>query len=180
MAFVSASPSAVPRAVARPAACTLSLSPPLSPTPSPRPISSRRALLTAGALAAVGVALGPSAPRASAAPAVQAEDVKEGTGAELLAGVDASVKMHYTLTLGGFDGRVVDSSRTRGRPFSYRRTKGRGGVIAGWDEGVTGMKVGGRRRLVIPPELGYGERDVGPIPAGSVLYFDIELLGVSA
>lgn len=61
----------------------------------------------------------------------------------------------------------------------YKRTDGRGGVIAGWDQGVTGMKVGGRRRLTVPAALGYGARTMGPIPAASVLFFDIELLKVS-
>eukprot|EP00173_Palmaria_palmata_P001345 Plantae.Rhodophyta-Palmaria_palmata.ctg17408.p1 GENE.Plantae.Rhodophyta-Palmaria_palmata.ctg17408~~Plantae.Rhodophyta-Palmaria_palmata.ctg17408.p1 ORF type:complete len:107 (-),score=19.39 Plantae.Rhodophyta-Palmaria_palmata.ctg17408:171-443(-) len=87
--------------------------------------------------------------------------------------------MHYTLTLDGFDGRVIDSSRTRGRPFSYVRENGRGGVIAGWDEGVTGMRVGGMRNIVVPSEKGYGERGAGyVIPPSSTLYFQIELLGV--
>lgn len=134
---------------------------------------SRRAFLRGA-----GGALAAAALRASAVDTVDVEEVTEGTGAEIVAGATCSVKMHYTLTLGGFDGKVVDSSRTRGRPFSYVRKEGRGGVILGWDEGVTGMKVGGRRRIVVPSSKGYGERGGGPIPPGSTLYFDIELLGV--
>lgn len=107
-------------------------------------------------------------------------DVSVGTGAEVVAG--KNVKVHYTLTLGGWEGegdaKVIDSSRSRGRPFSY--TSGAGQVIKGWDAGVTGMKVGGKRKLIIPPALGYGDRGAGGIiPGGATLYFDIELLAVS-
>ena len=95
-----------------------------------------------------------------------------GTGREAKAGDHVTV--HYTGTLE--NGSKFDSSRDRHRPFEFDLGAGR--VIRGWDEGVAGMKVGGRRRLVIPPELGYGQRAMGPIPAGSTLHFDVELLDV--
>jgi peptidylprolyl isomerase len=95
-----------------------------------------------------------------------------GAGAEARAG--HHVVVHYTGTLE--DGKKFDSSRDRGQPFHFPLGGGR--VIRGWDEGVAGMKVGGRRTLVIPPDLGYGSRAVGPIPAGSTLVFDVELLDV--
>jgi peptidylprolyl isomerase len=103
---------------------------------------------------------------------LQYHDEQVGTGAEAKAG--DHVVVHYTGTL--TDGKKFDSSRDRGQPFHFPLGAGR--VIRGWDEGVAGMKVGGRRRLVIPPELGYGSRPVGPIPPNSTLMFDVELLDV--
>jgi FKBP-type peptidyl-prolyl cis-trans isomerase len=103
---------------------------------------------------------------------LQYRDDVVGDGPEARAGQTVSV--HYTGTFP--DGRKFDSSRDRGQPFQFPLGGGR--VIRGWDEGVAGMKVGGRRTLVIPPDLGYGSRDNGPIPANSVLHFDVELLGV--
>lgn len=103
-----------------------------------------------------------------------------GTGEEAVSGKMVSV--HYTGWL--FDpaaadtkGRKFDSSRDRGSPFSFPLGAGR--VIAGWDQGVAGMKVGGQRTLTIPPELGYGARGAGGvIPPGATLVFDVELLAV--
>jgi len=103
---------------------------------------------------------------------LQYRDDKVGDGQEAKAGDHVSV--HYTGTLQ--NGSKFDSSRDRGQPFQFPLGGGR--VIRGWDEGVAGMKVGGRRRLVIPPELGYGSRPVGPIPPNSTLVFDVELLDV--
>ncbi|HEX2189400.1 MAG TPA: FKBP-type peptidyl-prolyl cis-trans isomerase [Longimicrobiaceae bacterium] len=99
-------------------------------------------------------------------------DDRVGTGAEATRG--RTVAVHYTGTL--TDGTKFDSSRDRGDPFEF--PLGAGMVIRGWDEGVQGMKVGGRRTLLIAPELGYGARPVGPIPANSTLVFDVELLDV--
>ncbi|MBY0339447.1 MAG: FKBP-type peptidyl-prolyl cis-trans isomerase [Acetobacteraceae bacterium] len=107
-------------------------------------------------------------------------DITEGTGTMALAGKTVSV--HYTGWL--FDanapenkGRKFDSSRDRGEPFSF--PLGQGHVIAGWDRGVAGMRIGGHRRLTIPPEMGYGARGAGGvIPPNATLVFDVELLGV--
>lgn len=103
---------------------------------------------------------------------VERRDITAGTGAE--AAVGDKVTVHYVGTLP--DGKVFDSSRDRGAPFTF--SLGRGEVIRGWDEGVLGMRVGGTRRLTIAPDYGYGERAIGPIPANSVLIFEVELLGV--
>ena len=99
-------------------------------------------------------------------------ELAPGTGESASPGKPVSV--HYTGWL--TDGTKFDSSRDRGQPFKFGL--GAGQVIRGWDEGVAGMKVGGRRRLVIPPSLGYGDRGTGPIPGGATLIFHVELLGV--
>jgi hypothetical protein len=99
-------------------------------------------------------------------------DVVVGTGPSPRPGQTAVV--HYTGTL--TDGTKFDSSRDKGQPYEF--PLGRGTVIRGWDEGVATMKVGGRRRLVVPPALGYGPMPRPGIPANSTLVFDIELLGV--
>jgi peptidylprolyl isomerase len=97
-------------------------------------------------------------------------DMVEGKGATPKSGQTVSV--HYIGTLE--NGTKFDSSRDRGRPFEF--TLGAGQVIKGWDEGLSTMKVGGRRQLIIPPGLGYGSRGIGPIPPNSTLVFDVELL----
>ncbi len=105
-------------------------------------------------------------------PQVLSKDTVVGTGDTAEPG--DLVTVHYT---GRFvDGRVFDSSIARGEPFQF--ILGTGQVIAGWDQGIIGMRVGGKRELSIPPELGYGKNDYGPIPGNSTLIFDIELLKV--
>lgn len=103
---------------------------------------------------------------------LQISELSAGTGEEARSGQNVSV--HYTGWL--TDGTKFDSSRDRGQPFTFGL--GRGQVIKGWDEGVAGMKVGGRRRLTIPSELGYGRQGAGPIPPGATLVFTVELLKV--
>jgi FKBP-type peptidyl-prolyl cis-trans isomerase FkpA len=100
-------------------------------------------------------------------------DIQVGTGDQALAGM--LVTVHYTGWL--TDGKKFDSSRDRSRPFDFQL--GAGNVIRGWDEGVQGMRVGGQRRLIIPPSLGYGQRGApGAIPPNATLIFDVELLKV--
>ncbi len=103
---------------------------------------------------------------------LQYVELVEGTGAQPIAG--QTVVVHYTGTL--TDGSKFDSSRDRNQPFSFKI--GAGQVIQGWDEGLATMKIGGRRKLVIPAKLGYGDRGVGPIPGGATLLFDVELLKI--
>jgi FKBP-type peptidyl-prolyl cis-trans isomerase len=155
-----------------------------------RPAGRLVTLLLAGAVIACGSTT-PSeqAPPPAAAAAPQAEpdvaqlvvsDLRAGTGA--LAQSGSIVTVHYTGWLydpKGVDtkGAKFDSSRDSGRPFQFQL--GAGQVIAGWDQGVAGMKVGGQRRLVIPSSLGYGQRGAGGvIPPGAALVFDVELLDV--
>jgi len=104
-------------------------------------------------------------------------DTKVGTGPSPKPG--QTVVVHYTgwLYEGGKKGKKFDSSLDRGQPFEF--PLGKGQVIAGWDEGVATMKVGGKRTLIIPPALGYGARGAGGvIPPNATLIFDVELLGV--
>ena len=125
----------------------------------------------------------PPVPVTEAGPQLLTEELRQGIGDVARSGMQ--VVVHYTGWLYqsnalGYRGRKFDSSRDRGRPFVFRLGEGR--VIRGWEVGVPGMRVGGVRRLVIPPEMAYGNRDVGNglIPPGSTLVFEIELLGVES
>jgi peptidylprolyl isomerase len=101
------------------------------------------------------------------------QDIVQGEGVSPNPG--QKVLVHYTGWL--LNGDQFDSSRDQGRPFSFNLGKGQ--VIKGWDEGVSTMKLGGKRKLVIPPELGYGARGAGDsIPPNAILIFEVELLGV--
>lgn len=100
------------------------------------------------------------------------QDTKQGLGREAIRGT--TVVVHYTGKL--TNGKVFDSSLDRGEPFSFQL--GQGQVIQGWERGIVGMKEGGKRKLTIPPQYGYGARAVGPIPANSTLVFDVELIKV--
>jgi peptidylprolyl isomerase len=136
---------------------------------------SRRTLLGLSALALVAVACDDDEKgnRVTTPSGLQYEDIKVGDGAQPQAG--QTVIVHYTGTL--TDGTKFDSSRDRGQPFSFRL--GTGEVIKGWDEGLSTMKVGGQRKLTIPPDLGYGSRGAGGvIPPNATLVFDVELLDV--
>ena len=114
-----------------------------------------------------------TAAESTAATALKMEDLKVGTGAEAVAGKTVSV--HYTGWL--TDGKKFDSSLDRGQPFEFQL--GAGQVIQGWDKGVAGMKVGGKRKLTIPSDMGYGARGAGGvIPPNATLVFEVELLGV--
>ncbi len=142
-------------------------------------------VIAAAALAGSAMAQSPPPSPQPAFPAAEAAllvtDLVKGIGDEALPGM--VVIVHYTGWLydesaADFRGREFDSSRKRGQPFSFPLGGGR--VIRGWDDGIPGMKVGGVRRLVIPPGLAYGNRSVGngAIPPGSTLMFEVELLAV--
>ena len=129
----------------------------------------------AGALALLGLvactATEDSNPTASSDLVI--EDVAIGSGAVAASG--DSVTVHYVGTL--LNGTQFDSSYSRNQPFTFRI--GAGQVIQGWERGVPGMRVGGKRRLTIPPSLGYGNQANGPIPANSTLRFEIDLLSIA-
>jgi FKBP-type peptidyl-prolyl cis-trans isomerase len=99
-------------------------------------------------------------------------DIRPGTGPEAKAG--DTLVVNYLGTL--MDGKKFDSSYDRNQPFELKL--GAGDVIQGWDLGLVGMKVGGKRELIIPPDLGYGPNPIGPIPPNSTLKFEIELLAI--
>jgi FKBP-type peptidyl-prolyl cis-trans isomerase len=123
----------------------------------------------------------PATPASSAKPAgrltasgLRIEDLQEGTGA--MAEKGRHIEVHYTGWLA--DGSKFSSSRDSGRPYPF--TLGAAEVIPGWDEGIPGMKIGGKRRLTIPPQLAYGSQGTpgGPIPPNATLVFEIELIDV--
>ena len=143
-----------------------------------RPVT-RRNLGPAGLGLATGLAYRQHAVTADFAKTgsgLQYLDLKEGTGATPEPG--QTVQVHYNGWLDDFGdaGRKFDSSLDRGRPLSF--AVGTGRVIKGWDEALLTMKVGGKRRVIIPPELGYGSKGIGPIPGGATLYFEMNLMAV--
>jgi FKBP-type peptidyl-prolyl cis-trans isomerase len=153
----------------------------LTAPPSPEPIASAEPSASAAPSAAPAPAPAPAPTPSAAPPAAPTNeklgsvDVTVGKGQAAKSGDKVSVNYVGKLP----DGKEFDASAKHGKPFEFQL--GQGGVIKGWDQGVVGMKVGGKRRLTIPPSLAYGDRGVpGVIPPGSTLTFDIELLGVNA
>jgi len=130
-------------------------------------------LLAVSVLLAAACGGGGDSPSPSADGTLVSQDLVVGTGATAATG--DTVTVNYVGTLA--NGTKFDSSYDRGQPFTFRL--GAGQVIAGWDQGVVGMRVGGKRRLTIPPSLGYGGQANGPIPANSTLIFEIELLSIA-
>lgn len=104
---------------------------------------------------------------------VAVEDLVVGTGSTAVAG--DTLNVHYTGWLA--DGTKFDSSYDRGQTYAFRL--GAGQVIAGWDQGLAGMKVGGKRRLIIPPSLAYGSSGYGPIPGNATLKFEVDLVSIN-
>jgi FKBP-type peptidyl-prolyl cis-trans isomerase len=151
-------------------------------TMPPDPVAVSVATTTAATPPASAAAPASAAPSASAAPTpgpdanakLVSTDLVIGKGAEAKTG--SKVSVHYVGTL--TDGKEFDSSRKRGKPFVF--TLGQGAVIRGWDQGVVGMKVGGKRKLVIPSALAYGPQGRPPIiPPNATLNFEIELIEVN-
>lgn len=134
----------------------------------------RSLFLTALVLAATAAAAATKPPRTVVlSDGLKYVDLKIGSGPEPAAG--QTVRVHYVGRL--LDGTKFDSSRDRGQPFEF--ALGQGSVIAGWDEGIKTMRVGGRRKLIVPPQLGYGAEGAGDkIPPNATLVFDVELLGI--
>jgi FKBP-type peptidyl-prolyl cis-trans isomerase FkpA len=122
----------------------------------------------------------PAEPPARPVNSLEIVDSKAGEGAALAAGQQAVVQYTgwlYEESAPDKKGREFDSSRRTGEPFRF--AVGTGQVIKGWDQGVVGMKIGGRRRLVIPPDLAYGDNGAGGvIPPGATLVFEVELVGI--
>jgi peptidylprolyl isomerase len=146
------------------------------------PSPNLKAVVAAFAMMSIAIMTSDDASAQSAKPVttssgLQMIDTKPGTGASPKQGQTAVV--HYTgyLNDNGAKGKKFDSSVDRGQPFEF--PVGAGRVIKGWDEGVASMKIGGKRTLIVPPQLGYGERGAGGvIPPNATLIFDVELLGV--
>jgi hypothetical protein len=149
----------------------------LTSPPSPEPIASEVPVTSAAAPkpSAAPSATPPANPSATADTApLDIKDLTAGKGVAAAAG--DKVTVHYVGTL--MDGKEFDSSRKHGKPFDF--VLGKGQVIKGWDQGVAGMKVGGKRKLTIPPSLAYGARGSPPvIPPNATLQFEVELLAIN-
>ncbi len=135
-----------------------------------------RLSLVAGAVVIAMTASANAAETVTTPTGLKYQDEVVGTGPQPKAGQQVTVQYTGWLDEGGKKGKKFDSSRDRNQPFSF--TIGAGQVIQGWDEGVMSMKTGGKRTLIIPPQLGYGPRGAGGvIPPNATLIFDVELLG---
>ena len=165
----------LPFAVSGGTACSRFTEPPKEEAIQTEPAASAQPTATAQP-SATATATATAKPAETAPPSDEklvVKDLTVGKGAEAKAG--DTVKVHYVGTL--TDGKEFDSSRKHNEPFVFELGAGR--VIKGWDQGVAGMKVGGKRKLTVPPSLGYGARGFPPvIPPNSTLVFDVELLDV--
>jgi peptidylprolyl isomerase len=147
----------------------INLVPTINPTETPQPPTPTTAIISQQELASPAAAMG----NITTTPdGLQMQDLTIGNGQEVKSGDTVTVNYLGTLT----NGTKFDSSYDRNQPFTTQI--GVGQVIKGWDEGIVGMKVGGKRKLTIPPSLGYGAQDMGTIPPNSTLIFEVELLGV--
>jgi FKBP-type peptidyl-prolyl cis-trans isomerase FkpA len=147
-----------------------------------RIIATARVLAASAFIAALPACDGkaPAPPPAASVSSLTSEDLETGTGAPIAAGQQAVVQYTgwlYDTATADKKGKEFDSSANSGQPFRF--VIGGGQVIKGWDQGVLGMKVGGRRRLIIPADLAYGDAGAGGvIPPGATLVFDIKLIGI--